>query len=151
MRHVITILEEFVLNPESANFLWKRPKCKYCWEPRDHNRSTLPLEHESSDRGCVNQRAWRRANKTLFTKTGVGGQGSTPVLKTLTTYKLTSERKRESQSREWPSMKAKIISPEKEQRKRRERMGGARDRGKLTRRGEAKPREVSWGEAAIGR
>lgn len=52
----------------------------------------------------------------------------TPVLKTLTTYKLTSERERESPSREWPSMETKIISPEKEQRKRRERMGGARYR-----------------------
>ena len=52
----------------------------------------------------------------------------TPVLKTLTTYKLTSECERESQSREWPSMQTKIISPEKEQRKRRERMGGARYR-----------------------
>ena len=128
MRHVITILEEFVLNPKSANFLWKGPKCKYCWEPRDRNRSTLPLQHESSDRGRLSQRAWRLANKTLFTKTGVGGQGLTPVLKTLTTYKLTSERERESQSREWPSMQTKIISPEKEQRKRRERMGGARYR-----------------------
>ena len=95
MRHVITILEEFVLNPKSANFLWKGPKCKYCWEPRDRNRSTLPLQHESSDRGRLSQRAWRLANKTLFTKTGVGGQGLTPVLKTLTTYKLTSERERE--------------------------------------------------------
>ena len=128
MRHVITILGEFVPNPESTNFLWKGPKCKYCWEPRDRNRSTLPLQHKSSHRGCVNQWAWQHANKTLFTKTGVGGQGLTPVLKTLTTYKLKSERERESQSRERPSMKTKDNSREKEQRKRRERMEEARFR-----------------------
>ena len=80
IRQVITMLQEVFSSRSQQTLSEKGLKCKYCWEPRDRNYSTLPLRHKSSHRWCMKEGAWLRASKTLFTKTGVGGQDLAPVL-----------------------------------------------------------------------